>query len=50
MLPSGPDSPFWTNDFDRFLKWRQDAIWKKIKEVTGITEASDLMAYEEAVE
>jgi len=35
LLPSGPDSPFWHNDFELFLEQRQEAIWQEIKRATG---------------
>jgi len=35
LLPSGKDSPFWDDDYETFLKWRQDAIFEQICEVTG---------------
>lgn len=41
-LPTGDDSPFWTDDYEAFLAWRQERLWKEIKRVTGITEASNL--------
>ena len=41
-LPTGADSPFWTDDYDAFLTWRQDHLWKEIKRVTGATDAADL--------
>jgi len=43
-LPTGPDSPFWTNDYEAFLDWREKHLWQEIKRVTGIAEASDLEA------
>lgn len=43
-LPTGDDSPFWTDDYEEFLNWRQDRLWVEIKRVTGITEATDLEA------
>ena len=45
-LPAGGDSPFWTDDYEAFLTWRQDRLWQEIKRVTGIIEASDLEADE----
>jgi hypothetical protein len=36
LLPAGPDSPFWTDDFDDFLAARQDALWAEIQRVTGL--------------
>ncbi len=46
LLPAGPDSPLWRNDFEAFLAWRQDAIWNEIKAVTGVREAADLVEEE----
>lgn len=45
-LPTGDDSPFWTNDYESFLAWRQDRLWKEIKHVTGLKKAADLEAEE----
>jgi hypothetical protein len=42
LLPSGPASPLETNDFEGFLQWREEAIWSRIQEVTGVRIASDL--------
>jgi hypothetical protein len=42
-LPAGPDSPLFTDDFDAFLTWRQEALWAEIQDVTGIHEASNLI-------
>lgn len=41
-LPTGSDSPFWRDDYEAFLNWRQDRLWKEIQRVTGLAEASDL--------
>jgi hypothetical protein len=41
-LPTGKDSPLWTDDYEAFLVWRQDRLWQEIKRATGITEAADL--------
>lgn len=43
-LPTGADAPFWTDDYDAFLAWREDRLWQEIKRVTGVTEAADLEA------
>ena len=43
-LPTGPDAPFWTDDYEVFLAWREKRLWQEIKLVTGITESSDLEA------
>ena len=41
-LPTGDDSQFWTDDYESFLAWRQDRLWKEIKRVTGLKKAADL--------
>jgi len=41
-LPVGEDSPFWTNDYETFLAWRQERLWQEIQRVTGLTKADDL--------
>lgn len=43
-LPTGDDSPLWTDDYDAFLDWRQNRLWEEIQRVTGMTEAADLEA------
>lgn len=43
-LPTGETSPFWNDDFDTFLAWRQERLWQEIKRATGLTEAADLEA------
>ena len=42
FLPTGRDSPIWTNDYESFLDWREDRLWQEIKRVTDVAEASDL--------
>lgn len=42
-LPSGTDSPLIYDDFESFLTWRQEIIWKEIQRVTGATEPADLV-------
>jgi len=44
ILPTGDDSPFWTDDYESFLSWRQQQLWQEIKRVTGAKEAADLEA------
>jgi len=39
LLPVGTDSPFWDDDFDAFLRRREQALWQEIKTVTGLTDA-----------
>lgn len=41
-LPSDEASPLFDDNFDIFLKWRQEKIWEKIQGVTGISAASQL--------
>lgn len=41
-LPTGPDSPLWTDDYDAFLAWRENRLWAEIQRVTGVTHAADL--------
>lgn len=36
LLPTGADSPLRRDDFESFLQWRQEAIWKEIKSATGL--------------
>ena len=48
-LPTGPDSPFLTNDYEAFLAFRETRLWDEIKRVTGAITASDLEA-EESIE
>lgn len=43
FIPCDPSSPIWTDDFEAFLAQRQAALWEQVKEVTGVSEASDLM-------
>jgi hypothetical protein len=48
-LPTGNDSSLWKNDYDAFLAWRQDRLWQEIQRVTGLAEATDLEADDQAV-
>lgn len=45
-LPTGDNSPFWTDDYAAYLTWREAKIWNEIKRVTGVKVASDLEASE----
>lgn len=45
-LPVGKASPFWTNDYQAFLAWRQERLWQEIQRVTGLDVADDLEAEE----
>lgn len=42
LLPVEEASPFWTDDFEAFLSYRQQAVWEEIKRVTGLKAADDL--------
>jgi hypothetical protein len=46
LIPAGPESPLWTNDFDAFLTERQILLWQEIERVTGAVEVADLLADE----
>jgi hypothetical protein len=46
-LPTGASSPFWTDDYDAFLTWRETKLWEEIKRLTGTTKAADLEAPDE---
>jgi hypothetical protein len=35
LIPVGPDSPIWTNDYDSFLQQRADLIWGAIVSAVG---------------
>jgi hypothetical protein len=35
LLPDGPDSPLWSNDFETFLNMRQELLMTQIREVTA---------------
>ena len=38
-LPVGDASPLLSDDFDKFVSWRQDKLWKEIQRVTALKEA-----------
>ena len=42
FLPTGETSPFWTDNFEDFLDWRQKRLSIEIKRVTGLEAATDL--------
>ncbi|MYL00074.1 MAG: hypothetical protein F4014_15160 [Gemmatimonadetes bacterium] len=42
LLPVGDSSPIWTDDYESFLNFRQQKLWREIKRVTGLKQASDL--------
>lgn len=35
LIPSGPDSPIWTDEYDGFLRRRAELIWASILRLTG---------------
>ncbi len=43
-LPAVADSPLLSDDFEPFLAWRQEWLWREIQRVTGLVAASDLEA------
>lgn len=43
-LPIGDTAPFWSDDYESFLAWREKRLWGEIQRVTGVTEAADLEA------
>lgn len=43
-LPTGADAPYWTNDYEAFLTWREKRVWQEIQRVTRIKETTDLEA------
>jgi hypothetical protein len=42
LLPVGVSSPFWSDDYEAFLAFRQQELWQEIKRVTGLAQPSDL--------
>lgn len=45
-LPIGDDAPYWSDDFTKFISWRQERLWQEIQRVTGLDVADDLEADE----
>jgi hypothetical protein len=43
-LPVGDQSPLLSDDFEGFLTWRQNELWKEIQRVTGLKEQAALEA------
>jgi hypothetical protein len=43
-LPTGDSAPFWSDDYEAFLSWRQERLWEEIRRVTGVKAATDLEA------
>jgi hypothetical protein len=42
LLPCDDSSPLWTDDYEGFLAYRQQEVWREIQRVTGLKQASDL--------
>jgi hypothetical protein len=42
LLPTGNASPFWSDDYEAFLLFRQQELWREIRRVTGLTMTTDL--------
>ena len=43
-LPAADGSPLLRDDYEAFVTWRQDKLWREIQRVTGVTVAADLEA------
>jgi hypothetical protein len=43
-LPTGDGSSLFSDDFDAFLAWRMERLWREIQSVTGLNEPTDLEA------
>ncbi len=41
LLPSGKSSPFWKDNFEAFLDWREHRLFDEIQEATGLGTFSD---------
>lgn len=41
-LPVGSMSPLWSDDYEAFLMWRQERLWKEIQRATGLSKVGDL--------
>lgn len=41
-LPTGADSVLLKDDYEAFIAWRQERLWKEIQRATGVTVAADL--------
>jgi hypothetical protein len=46
VLPPETGSPLFSDDYEKFLSWRQKSLWQRIQEVTGATAATDVEANE----
>ena len=49
-LPADADSPLLRDNYEGFLVWRQERLWKEIRRVTGATVATDLEADDKDLE
>lgn len=49
-LPGESDSALLKDDYEAFLTWRQQRLWKEIQRVTAVTVAADLEADDEGSE
>lgn len=43
-LPTDPGSPLLNDDYEPFLRWRQQRLWQEIQRVAGATTAANLEA------
>ena len=43
-MPTGDNAPFWSDDYESFLEWRQQRLWQEIQRATGVAEATNLEA------
>lgn len=44
FLPTDQNSAPLRDDYEAFLTWRQEQLWKRIQYITGVREAADLEA------
>jgi hypothetical protein len=49
-MPLGDSSPLIADDYDAYLAWRQQRLWREIQRVTGLKVAADLEDPLETVE
>lgn len=50
FLPSDTQMPLLSDDYEVFLAWRQDRLWREIQRVTGVALAADLESDDEDLE
>jgi hypothetical protein len=48
-LPTAADSPLLKDEYEAFLAWRQDRLWRQIQHVTGVQMAADLEIDDQAI-